>query len=222
VVALFNKPEMEPGDNHLQPTMEAPREQMELLNSQGVRIRLRLDGLEHAGYRLVRYRFDQEQSHAYARWLDMGSPGDPTTAQYLELASAMEPAVAEIRDLKAVDRTISLESGFPSSGISFLVLAAPRDHPEMVTGLQTKKYTGLNGEEMVMLLWNRAGNGGVLTYEVQAMGPGDRSFRKVNPATLMDSGFACPLEDATGYRFRVRAVDYWNRKGKFSRVITME
>ena len=222
VVALFNKPEMEPRENNWEPTMKAPREQMEQLNGQGVEIRLQLDGLEHKNYRMVHYRFDQKQSHAYARWLEMGSPGDPTTEQYMELAGAMEPAVAGVRDLEAVDHSLNLESRFPSSGITFLVLALPRDNPEVVTGLDYKKYTGLNGEEMVMLSWNRADHGGVLTYEVYARGPEGGSFEKINSTHLMASGFACPLENASGFQFRVRMVDYWDRKGKFSKVITVE
>ena len=71
-----------------------------------------------------------------------------------------------------------------------------------------------------MLSWEKAANRGVLTYEVYVRGPGEKSFSRVNDAHLMACGFAHAVEDASGFQYKVRMVDYWNRKGKFSDVIS--
>ena len=222
VVAMYNKPEMDLRENRRKPTMNVPENQKVLLNSQGVEVSLQLAGLANGQYKLVRYGFDDTHSHAYARWLEQGSPEDPTVDQYRELARAMEPAVIDVADIHISDNTRHLNTLFPSSGVSFIILAAKSEKPGQVQGLSYKKYTGLNREDMVMLNWDRAADRGVLTYEVFAGAPGENSFKRVNEVHLMASGFAHPVENATGYRYKVRMVDYWNRKGKFSEIISVK
>jgi hypothetical protein len=73
-----------------------------------------------------------------------------------------------------------------------------------------------------MLNWEKAAERGILTYEVFARGPGEKSFSRVNEAHLMTAGFAYAVEDASGYQFKVRMVDYWDRKGKFSEIISVQ
>jgi L-iduronidase len=222
VVAMFNKPEMDPGMNHQKPTMVPPENQIKILNSQGVNLFLHLDGLENGNYKRVHYRFDENHGHAYARWIEMGSPGDPTPSEYRELARAMEPEIVELEDLLITDHSCNLNVQFPSSGVSFMVLASRPPEPGKVIGLDYKKYTGLNGEEMIMLTWEKAASRGVLTYEVFAGEPDGGPFIRVNEANLLSSGFAHGVENATGTRYKVRMVDYWGRKGPFSDIVAVK
>ena len=84
-----------PGDSD-QSTMEIPGPQKEWLSNQRVKIALQLDGLENETCKLVRYRFDDTHSHAYASWLQMGKPEDPSRDQYRMLSEAMEPGSLSI------------------------------------------------------------------------------------------------------------------------------
>jgi L-iduronidase len=222
VVALYNKPELDLRENNWQPTMIVPDNQKSLLEGQGAEVSLQLDGLVNGRYTLIHYRFDESRSHAYASWLAMGSPGDPTTMQYRELAKAMEPAIIDLKDLDVAGNSCHIDVQFPSSGVSFLILAAKAGKPPQVTGLGYKIYHGLNGEEMVMLNWDKAAQRGVLSYEIFAKAPGKDSFVKVNEAPLLAAGFAHPVENAAGYRYKVRMADYWGRKGAFSETVTVQ
>ena len=222
ILALFNKPEMDLRQIKGLPTMDPPDEHLELLSDQAVEISLHLEGLAESKYRLVHYRFDESHSHAYYNWLEMGSPVDPSTEEYLKLAGSMEPELVEMNDIRVLDGKHQVNIAFPSSGVSFLMLKRKGAKPEKVTALTHKLYRGLNGEDMVMLSWDKAAASGVLSYEVYARGPGDKSFRKINRANLLASGFAHAVPDARGYRYKVRAVDYWDRLGAFSDEIRVE
>lgn len=216
ILALFNKPEMDLRLIKGTPTMEPPVEHLKQLSGQGVEISLELQGIPEDTYKLIHYRFDDTHSHAYRNWLQMGSPEDPDMDEYRELAASMEPEIMERADLQIRDGRHQVKIAFPSSGVSFIILARKGGKPERVTGLSHKLYKGLNGEDMVMLSWDQAPEARVRTYEVYARGPGDSSFRKVNQGNLLASGFAHAVLDAKGYRYKVRLVDYWDRNGAFS------
>ena len=222
VVAMFNKPELNLRANEFKPTMEIPDLQKKLLESQGVDLTLKLKGFANGSYKRVHYRFDETHGHAYHKWKEMGSPEDPGTIQYKELAKAMEPAVIDVKDIEVSDNTQQLEVRFPSCGLDFVIFATRSEAPARVHGLSYKIYSGLNGEDMLMLNWDKAASRGVLSYEVFAKKQNERSFKKVNGTHLLASGFAHATESAPGTRYKVRMVDYWDRKGKFSEVILVE
>jgi xylan 1,4-beta-xylosidase len=88
-------------------------------------IALQLSGLPKSGAktRLTEYRVDQEHGNAFTAWKQMGSPPQPTPAQYAELekASLLQPS--------APGKMVSLESGEASvrlnlsrQGVTLLVL----------------------------------------------------------------------------------------------------
>ena len=222
ITAIFNKPEMSLRDKDFKPTTEMPKAQRKLIASQGVDITLHLEGIENGNYRLVHYRFDEKHSHAYPSWLEMGSPEDISTSQYYELAAAMEPAIIDISDLNIRNGKHDVNIEFPSSGVSFVILAKDTGKPGQVKGLRSKKYQGLNGEDVIMLNWDKAAVRGVLSYEVYAKAPGERSFNKVNPTHMFATGYAHVTAESEDYQYKVRLVDYWDRKGKFSDILTVK
>ena len=202
--------------------MDPPETHLKQLSRQGVKITLKLQGIPEGNYKMIHYRFDDSTSHAYKSWLQMGSPEDPTPAQYNELAASMEPEIAEMTDLQIRDGEHTLDLDFPSSGVSFVRLSGKGEKPSRVSGLSHKRYRGLNGEDMVMLLWDHAPDSGIRSYEVFVKGPGENSFRKANQADLLSAGYAHATGDASGYEYKVRVVDYWDREGAFSEVIRVE
>jgi L-iduronidase len=222
ITAIFNKPEMSLRDKDYKSVLEMQKKQRKLIASQGVDVTLHLNGFENGSYRLVHYRFDEKHSHAYSSWLEMGSPEDISISQYDELAATMEPAIIDISDVIIRDGEHELNIKFPSSGVSFVILAKDTGKPGQVKGLSWKKYQGLNGEDVIMLNWDKAAMRGVLSYEIYAKAPGEKSFKKVNPTHLFAAGYAHVTNSSEGYQYKVRQVDYWDRKGKFSEILTVQ
>jgi hypothetical protein len=221
-MAIFNKPEMSVNERNFKSAKDMTETQRKLIGSQGVDITLHLASLENGKYMLVHYRLDEKYSHAYSRWLDMGSPEDISISQYNELAAAMEPAIIDNLELNIRTGEHDVNIKFPSSGVSFLILAKDTGKPVQVKGLSSKKYQGLNGEDVIMLNWEKAAERGVLTYEVYAKAPGERSFKKVNPIHMFATGYAHVITKSEGYQYKIREVDYWQRKGKFSDILTVK
>uniref|UniRef100_UPI003D09DEEF GH39 family glycosyl hydrolase n=1 Tax=Phaeodactylibacter xiamenensis TaxID=1524460 RepID=UPI003D09DEEF len=220
----FNKPELDLKALNWKPTMEPTPEHQEALNSQGARLTLQLEGLTGKDYQMVHYRVDDEHTNPYGTWTAMGSPEDPTTEQYLEIAATMEPAITENEKVKTRGGKFSKSIDFPSSGISVIILAPePKAGPNAPNQLNYNLYKGNNGEDMVMLLWeDEQPHRNLLSYEVYGKAPGASGFKKVNPTHLLGKGFAYPTEEAEGWQFKVRAVDYAKQAGPFSTTITVK
>jgi xylan 1,4-beta-xylosidase len=71
--------------------------------------------------RIAHYRIDDTHSNAYTRWLQLGSPEAPTTAQYAELKKAGELELLE--PVKSVDLQggqLSLDFALPRLGVSLI------------------------------------------------------------------------------------------------------
>jgi L-iduronidase len=222
ITAIFNKPEMQVNERNFKSAQEMQEIQKKLISSQGVDISLHLAGLENGKYRLVHYRLDEKHGHAYSSWLEMGSPEDITLSQYNELAAAMEPAVIDVSDVYITTGEHDVNIKFPASGVSFVILAKDAGKTGQVKRLSYKKYLGLNGEDVIMLNWEKCAERGVLGYEVYAKAPEESSFKKVNPTHLFATGYAHVTANSEGYQYKVRKVDYWERKGKYSDVLTVE
>jgi hypothetical protein len=222
ITAIFNKPEMQVNERNFKSAQEMQEMQRKLISSQGMDITLHLAGLENGKYRQIQYRLDEKHGHAYSSWLEMGSPEDISLSQYNELAAAMEPAIIDVSDvnIRTGEHDVNIE--FPSSGVSFVILAKDVGKPGQVKKLSYKKYLGLNGEDVIMLNWEKSAERGVLSFEVYAKAPEESSFKKVNPTHMFATGYAHVIAKSEGYQYKVRQVDYWERKGKFSDILTVE
>jgi xylan 1,4-beta-xylosidase len=74
--------------------------------------------------RLTHDRVDAEHSNAYEAWKTMGSPPQPTAAQYaqLERAGKLQPLAAPQR-LRVEDATVRVTFTLPRQGVSLVKLS---------------------------------------------------------------------------------------------------
>ena len=88
-------------------------------------VNLRLENLPRktGQVKITHYRIDQDHSNAFTAWKTMGSPQDPTPAQYArlekagQLATLGDPGNVAIKDTRAMV-TMTL----PRQGVSLLVI----------------------------------------------------------------------------------------------------
>jgi xylan 1,4-beta-xylosidase len=85
-------------------------------------IRLSIEGLPAGRATLAHYRIDEDHSNSYAVWLKMGSPQNPTPAQYAELERASE--LRELAPAREVtiggDGRVAAEFELPRKSVSFI------------------------------------------------------------------------------------------------------
>jgi xylan 1,4-beta-xylosidase len=73
--------------------------------------------------RFTHYRVDDGHSNAYARWLSLGSPPEPSASQLEALREAMQLATLEPpRSLPAAGGIVTVETEQPRIGVSLVVL----------------------------------------------------------------------------------------------------
>jgi len=174
-------------------------------------------------YTLVEYRIDDEISNPYAKWIEMGRPENPTKAQLDTLRAHMELETTGPPERVALtSESFSRMVNMPSSSVSLLLLVPESfSTPAKVEQLYAREYTGLNNENDIMLKWYYPGNN-VLTYEVWYKQSETDDFTKINPVNFIDKAYLHSREPGTkGGYYKVRAIDYWNRKGTFSDVLKL-
>ena len=88
-------------------------------------VTIAIDGWTGKPPALRHYRMDEAHSNAFAVWKTMGSPQDPTGAQYAELEAAGQLAQIEATDAVSVENgNIVLRTTLPRQGVSLLRLEA--------------------------------------------------------------------------------------------------
>lgn len=76
-----------------------------------------------AGATLTHYRIDESHSNSYQKWLDMGSPQEPTSEQYVELkAAGMLQTLGQSDAVQVAAGKMSLDFTLPIHSLSLLVL----------------------------------------------------------------------------------------------------
>jgi xylan 1,4-beta-xylosidase len=69
------------------------------------------------------FRIDGDHSNAFAAWQRMGSPQQPTPAQYVQLEKAGQlAALAPAESIRVKDGRASIQFTLPRQGVSLLVL----------------------------------------------------------------------------------------------------
>jgi xylan 1,4-beta-xylosidase len=88
-------------------------------------VQLSLSGLPAGRARLEHYRIDETHSNAYSAWLRMGSPQQPTPAQYAELEKASELEALEPAREITIDRDGVATTTFdlPRKSVSFVKIS---------------------------------------------------------------------------------------------------
>jgi xylan 1,4-beta-xylosidase len=85
-------------------------------------IRLSIEGLPAGRATLTHYRIDEEHSNSYTAWLKMGSPQQPTPAQYAELekASDLEDLLPACQVTIGRDGRVAAAFELPRKSVSFI------------------------------------------------------------------------------------------------------
>ncbi|KAI1339435.1 glycoside hydrolase family 39 protein [Xylariaceae sp. FL0016] len=90
-------------------------------------INLTIQGLPFYGQaRMIHWRIDDEHSNAYQRWLEMGCPQVPSSAQHQELVEAGKLAkLEEPRVMDLSDEGLNVKFSLPIRSLSLIGLEAP-------------------------------------------------------------------------------------------------
>ena len=76
--------------------------------------------------RLTHYRIDDTHSNAYTKWLELGSPQNPTVEMIAQMKEAMQLQLLEPPMLLDVpDNEVTLNFDLPRSGLSLIILEKP-------------------------------------------------------------------------------------------------
>jgi xylan 1,4-beta-xylosidase len=95
------------------------------LPTEAAEVTLTVEGLPPGQATVSHFRIDDEHSNSYSAWLRMGSPQQPTPAQYAELerASALQPLVPSRQLSIGRDGAITESFALPRKSVSFVRVA---------------------------------------------------------------------------------------------------
>jgi xylan 1,4-beta-xylosidase len=92
------------------------------LPASAAEVRLEVAGCDAKRVRVTEYRMDEDHSNAYAAWLKMGSPEQPTAGQVEQLNKASELAVVRSGSEPVAAGKISLRMTLPRQGVALMRL----------------------------------------------------------------------------------------------------
>lgn len=192
-----------------------------IIASESKTVILALKNLPLNEYTMVHYRIDDTTSNPYHTWLETGKPHIPSTEQLSLLRNAQELAsVCSPQAIAVTENSFTKEIEMPASSVSLIILA-PRSfsEPDTVEKLSLKKYKGVNGETDIMLKWYYPAQN-VHTFEVWYTPDMNKEFSKINQVNLIDRAYIHSItkQGSKGY-YKVRAIDYWGKKGEFSEIV---
>jgi xylan 1,4-beta-xylosidase len=79
--------------------------------------------LANGAVRMKHFRIDSEHSNAFEAWKRMGSPQEPTAAQYAELQKAGQlAAFAPVQTMDVKDAAVTVKIALPRQAVSLIVL----------------------------------------------------------------------------------------------------
>lgn len=125
VVMTYNKTDIDPNE-HEQGSRNLPnptQEQLNLMEKQSVNCHLLIQNMPFKKFSLTEYRFDDNYTNPYQKWMAMGSPSFPNDEQYQQLIESSKPEILQQLDhAKAAFGKYNIELDLPSPGVSFVVL----------------------------------------------------------------------------------------------------
>ncbi len=189
---------------------------------QNYNIILKLKNIPFKNSKIARYTIDSGHVNTYKLWTQMGSPAEPEDEHIEKLRNAQEIQPAEkIKDLDRTELTANIE--LPLHTVTFFCISKdPGKSPEKIKGLFSEVYPGLDDDDEDVLIFWEEGSRFIKTYEVLHSDSPDGPFKRINKPDLLCTSFIHSRdEDDTGY-YRVRAVDFWNRKGPESKTIKVK
>ncbi|MGH7472192.1 MAG: GH39 family glycosyl hydrolase [Longimicrobiales bacterium] len=94
------------------------------LTAPAAQVELAIEGLPAVRPTLTHYRVDREYSNSYAVWKKMGSPQQPTSAQYAELEKAGQlQTLAAPSSVPVTGGRVAIPFTLPRQGVSLIKLA---------------------------------------------------------------------------------------------------
>ncbi|MFW6189367.1 MAG: GH39 family glycosyl hydrolase [Planctomycetota bacterium] len=184
-------------------------------------VELHLRGLPFREAALAHYRIDEEHGDPFAEWERNGAPRDMGEADFARLRAHHEPGLLEPVEMVSAPRgELRLSFHLPLPSLSLILLVKqPDDAPTGACNLRARRYRGLAGKEQVMLSWDAAESAPVRTWEVLHAPAEKEPFQRVSAAGLICSAYL-HADHRAGDCYKVRAVDYWGRRGPESPVVT--
>ncbi len=195
----------------------------EVFPNQDVGMRISLQDIYADEAAVVHYRIDEQSANAYTAWKEMGSPQIPSTEEYRTLLEKQEPLLSFTE--QSIDGTFSTELDMQAPSVSLVVIADKKNSsaPKKLTGLRTQKFAGIHNEPLVLLTWDDANTKNIKSYEIFVADTPDKEFAKVNRVHIIDPAFIhLPDPTSTTQYYKVRTVDYWDRKSDFSTIVNVE
>jgi L-iduronidase len=130
--------------------------------------------------------------------------------------------LAPPREVAIGDCSLALDFDLPLPGVSLILLSTrPATGPERVRDVRMARYTGLHGKAQTMVSWQGVPSRAIHTYEVLRADQPDGPFVRVNTPDLICTAFLAVREaNAPSGFYRVRAVDFWGRRGPESEMVS--
>jgi L-iduronidase len=193
-----------------------------VMSSGQASVSLRLEGLPFDEAAVAQWRIDDEHGDAFTQYARAGAPDRIDDDLLAILRDNMELTEhGPIRVRKPAGRAMSLNIRLPLHSAHLVLLAAkPAQAPAKVTGLRHERYTGPNGTDDVLLVWDGMPGGPIRSFEVFAGDSPSGGLVRLNRRSLLASAYMHSRAAGTGRLFyRVRAVDFWGRFGELSDVM---
>ena len=172
---------------------------------------------------VVHYLLDEQNGNAYTAWKEMGSPTIPTSRQYAQLLEKQEPVLSFSKEPVNGEFVFQVKMQAPS--VKMLVLADKKNSPvpEPITGVAYQQYQGINNEPLLVLTWDDANTKNIKSYEIYVSDRPDKEFKKINQVNIIDPSFIHVAEERRKeLYYKVRTVDYWDRKSGFSDIVNVQ
>jgi L-iduronidase len=198
------------------------RDQITLSGSEGIRLTMQHLPFEHAA--LAHYRIAEGIGDPYSLWESAGGPPEPGADLVAAMRTVQELALLEPpTPAPIVNRSLTLDFDLPLPGVSLILLSAqPVNAPERVLEVRLAPYTGLHDEAQTMVVWRGLPSRALRTYEVLRADRPEGPFVRVNAPDLICTAFLDVREKgAPRASYRVRAVDFWGRRGPESETASL-
>ncbi|XP_029656065.1 alpha-L-iduronidase [Octopus sinensis] len=169
---------------------------------------------------MIIFKINNSYGNPFMLWKKMGKPSYPTKEQFHAMRQQEGPNVIDKSAVKPGIITVKLQS-FVAPALLLVHICSKAPHPPgQVSAVQVYKVTF--GQVLVVWSDKFIGTKCILRYEVElSKSDTESQYRRINQQdSVVNSFMFVPSGNnstlVTGY-YRVRAVDYWNRPGQYSK-----
>lgn len=185
-------------------------------------IALKLNGLPHDKLWLVQWRVDENNGNPHQVWLEQGAPEIPSASQLADMAAQEHPGLSPMQELFPEQGRLDLLLTLPLPSLTVLLLLPdPSEGPSQLGGLRGETYSGTGPDREVLLLWDSPAGLSIGQYEIQRQSSPDSEFETLGKRAQISCGYLVRGHQP-GFRYRVRAIDYWGNPSPWSEPIQVE